>query len=351
MADPVFIWICLNIVGHLGLANKQAGSMDFEKCIRDGLTAGAVGFAVGIFLWVPSCFVGAIVEGTERQGLNVANGVFWLCIIGGAIIGFFVSLAKEEKKEAKRQDAEQERRLQAEERERLEQNNIQSSLVRTAEASLNLFESMPVCLLTSEQFLDQAERDFGEGAFSPFWSSIEKAMAQLGAFDDGVRLIATNINSFGELTKRYKATSPQFPIAIDSVRSMAAANTTVERLNTIVRKAQRNFQFATIYEQRKTNQLLAAGFTTLAQALDGMGQRIASSIDSLGGQISEMSDMLESSLGAIGKQLQATNESLTESINALHSTTKTAASESKVRADRQWEALDNIQRHRKPVGS
>jgi hypothetical protein len=325
--------------------------MDIEKCIKDGLIGGAGGLALGIVLWVPSCIVGGIAKGTERQGENVANGVFWLCLIGGAIIGFLVSLAEEQKKETERQRAEQERRRQAEERERLEQNNIQSSLVHTAEASLNLFESMPARLLTSEQFLDQAERDFNEGAFSPFWSSIEKAMAQLGAFDDGVRVITTNFNSFGELTKRYKATSPRFPIAIDSVRNMAAANTTVERLNTIVRKAQRNFQFATIYEQRKTNQLLTAGFTTLAQALDGMGQRIASSIDDLGSQISEMSDTMESSLGAIGEQLQATNESLTESIDALHSTTKAAASESKVRADRQWEALDNIQRHRKPIGS
>ncbi len=205
---------------------------------------------------------------------------------------------------------------------------------------------MPARLLTSEQCLDQAERDFDEGAFSPFWSSIEKATVQLGAFDDGVRTITTNFESFGELTKRYRATSPRFPIASESLRKMAAANATADRLNAIVRNAQRNFQFATIYEQRKTNQLLAAGFTTLAQALDGMGQQIAASIDDLGGRISEMSAILESSLSAI----QATSASLTDSINALHSTAKTAASESKEQADRAWEALDNIQRHRKPIG-
>ena len=56
------------------------------------------------------------------------------------------------------------------------------------------------------------------------------------------------------------------------------ATATAERMQAIVRKAQRNFQFATIYEQRKTNQILVAGFTTLAQALNQMTGQITASI-------------------------------------------------------------------------
>ncbi len=280
---------------------------------------------------------------------------------------------RREKKEAerRRQAEEQERRTQKKEAERLRQAEEQerrtqeayySALVHTVETSLNAFEIMPGYLIEAEKVLDQAERDFNEGAFSPFWSLIENATVQLGAFDNDVREITTQSKKYENLTENYKGTSPRFPIVVDSVRNMAAANTTADRLKSIVRKAQCNFQFATIYEQRKTNQFLVAGFTTLAQALDGMGQRIASSIGDLGSNISEMSAVMESSLGAIAEQLLAVNESLTESINAtnlsliesinaLHDTTKTAASESKERADRDWEALDNIQRHRKPSGS
>lgn len=62
---------------------------------------------------------------------------------------------------------------------------------------------------------------------------------------------------------------------------MSTSNTSSDRLRSIVGKAQRNFQFATIYEQRRTNQLLVAGFENLAQALDGIGFHIQSSIEAL----------------------------------------------------------------------
>ena len=41
---------------------------------------------------------------------------------------------------------------------------------------------------------------------------------------------------------------------------LATANDTTARLQRIRRKAQRNFQFATIYEQRKTREILIAGY-------------------------------------------------------------------------------------------
>lgn len=106
-----------------------------------------------------------------------------------------------------------------------------------------------------------------------------------------------------------------------------------------------------IYEQRKTNQLLVAGVTNLAQALDGMGYRIASSIDGLGGQISAMSSVMQESLSALGEQIQTGSQQLVESLDALHTTTKQSAADTrgiKERHDRALEMLDNIQRRRIP---
>jgi hypothetical protein len=57
-------------------------------------------------------------------------------------------------------------------------------------------------------------------------------------------------------------------------------------LRSIVRVAQKNFQFATIYEQRKTNQLLIGGFSTLAQAINDLGSRLESSLDELTSSVS-----------------------------------------------------------------
>jgi hypothetical protein len=60
-------------------------------------------------------------------------------------------------------------------------------------------------------------------------------------------------------------------------------------MKSIVRKTQSNFQFATIYEQRKTNQILVAGFTNLAQALEYMTQRISGSIGDLANSVDAVS--------------------------------------------------------------
>jgi hypothetical protein len=119
----------------------------------------------------------------------------------------------------------------------------------------------------------------------------------------------------------------------------------------IVRKAQSDFQFATIYEQRKTNQLLVAGFTNLAQALDGMGQRIASSIDDLGDRITTMAnavdgmkDALVDSIGQLGEAIEEQSSQQTE---ALNSAIRQVSTDQIERQNKALEMLDNIQRRRK----
>lgn len=285
----------------------------------------------------------------QLLGGNAAH--FWLRehsldgLIQGSLIAFGIAiffvmayqLIELQRITTARENADRERRRQEEERQRAEQTSIHSSLVEVATTSLSLFERMPGHILTAEESLDQAERDFKEGVFSPFWDSIEKATMQLGAFDEGVRTITINSLEYTKLAKSFKARAPRFPIVEESVRGMVAATTTSERMRSIVRKAQANPTFAQIYEQRRTNQILVAGFTSLATALDGMGQRIASSIDGLGSQISEMSLAMENSFSSLG-----------ESVEALHSTTKQNASDQEQRHNRALEMLDNIQRRRIP---
>src|SRR5206468_312018 len=105
---------------------------------------------------------------------------------------------------------------------------------------------------------------------------------------------------------------------------------TTDRLKAVVRKAQRNIQFATIYEQRKTNKLLVAGFQHLAQAIDGMGHRITSSINGLGDQISAMS-------ASLGDQISEMSSSLNDSLSEFND-------QSTQRHKEALEMFDNIQR-------
>ncbi len=60
----------------------------------------------------------------------------------------------------------------------------------------------------------------------------------------------------------------------DAVQAMLAADTATGRMRAIVRKAQRNFQFAVILEQRRTTSAVIEGFRDLRQAVDSLGDRI-----------------------------------------------------------------------------
>ena len=59
------------------------------------------------------------------------------------------------------------------------------------------------------------------------------------------------------------------------------ARPTAQRLAVVVRKAQKDFHFATIFEQRKTNKILVAGFSTLASAIYEIGDAISYSLNNL----------------------------------------------------------------------
>nr|VFK15536.1 MAG: hypothetical protein BECKLPF1236B_GA0070989_107922 [Candidatus Kentron sp. LPFa] len=188
---------------------------------------------------------------------------------------------------------------------------ISESFRRISSDSLKQFKSISKHLRNTERFLDQAERDFEEHALSPFWTSIEQATSELSALNDTVLDIRHSSERYEELSKTYEGKPPTFPINMKSIDDMAIASITVDRLKNMVRKAQSNTAFALIYEHRRTNQLLAAGFTNFAQALDGIGHKIASSIGKLEHQIME---------------IQQGNERIIKDVDKINSTLKQNAS-------------------------
>ncbi len=278
--------------------------------------------------------------------------IVWLVKMAGQAEGKRRRLRREE--EAQQEQLRREGVAKAEAH-KAKQQSFQTELVKVNDYSLQAFEALPKFLLATESWLDRAEQDFKEGALVPFWDSIEKAASWLGHFDGGISAINRHVKRHGELSKLYKGKSPRFPINLDSVKGMIAGNTTVDRMTGIVRKAHCNDKFASIYqlrettyEQRKTNQILIAGFTNFAQALDGMGHRIASSIDELSGQVSAMSYAMQESFIALGEHVQAGNQQIVESMNAIHSVSTQNASDVKERHDRALEMMDNIQHRRRP---
>lgn len=228
------------------------------------------------------------------------------------------------------------------------QLRLRAELMAGCESSLKTFEVLPKDLSDAESLLDQAEVYFKEGAFAPFWDSVEKAVVRLGHFYDGVKSINREAIRYGELSMFYQDLAPTFPIAIDSVKGMVAGNSTADRMKNIVRKAQRNFQFSSIYEQRRTNKILIAGFTDLAHALDDLGVKISGSIDDLCVQVNQFSSDISASISNVGEQFVTANQRLSESIQELHAAVENEAMNQAERHDRALDMLDNIQRRRMP---
>jgi methyl-accepting chemotaxis protein len=253
--------------------------------------------------------------------------------------------APEEKKRQQAADAER----KAEEvarlrRHRGEQQWCRNQMVVLGEQSIGFFESIPEHLSLAERHLDQAEVDFADGVFAPFWDSIEKAANALGRFNEGVRHINDNSSRYIELIKNYEDTPPEFPLARQSTAKLDVGTGTAERMKAIVRNAQGNFQFAMIYEQRKTNQILVAGFTNLAQALDQMAWIIAASIDDLTSSVDVMTSTLNESMRAIHSRMG----DIAEMTIHHHEELMEGTSEGAAREKKALEMLDNIQRRRRP---
>ncbi|MGQ0614687.1 MAG: hypothetical protein ACT4PV_13205 [Planctomycetaceae bacterium] len=309
------------------------------KCIWGailGAIGGFIAFIVGgIALWI----VVGLITWNSKTGEAAAN-LAALCVPVGMVIGI-LSPIREETKRRQAADAAEEARGQ---RHREEQQGYRNQMIALGEESLVLFESMPNHLHSSEGYLDQAEVEFADGAFAPFWNCIENAAKLLGRFDEGVRQIKGNSTQYGTLIQKYEDRPPRFPLAHESVTRLDVATTSAKRMQAIVRKAQRDFQFATIYEQRKANQILVAGFTNLAQALNDMSWQIAASVDNLAQSVEGMASTLHESLDSIHSVLGDVVE--TASRHADESSK--VASQASMREEKVLEMLDNIQRGRRP---
>lgn len=114
--------------------------------------------------------------------------VYWYITLtlGAVGLGIYL-LVKANEKEKRRQAAEAARKAEEVarlQRHREEQQGYREQMIVLREQSLGLFESMPKHLSSAEKYLDQAEVDFADGAFAPFWDSIENAAKTLGHFDE-----------------------------------------------------------------------------------------------------------------------------------------------------------------------
>ncbi len=300
---------------------KRAATATLGECFGYAILYGLGGVFPGILGWA--------------IGAAIAPVLGVVLLIGGPVIGIILGFMAPIRKARATAKAQEAARLQ---RHRDEQQRYHKELLDLGDRSLGLFESMPTHLESAEKWLDKAADDFAERAFAPFWDSIENAVKCLAHCDEGVRRIKDNSSRYTELVREYEGMPPHFPIGRESVDKLGVGTATAERMQAMVRKAQRDFEFAMIYEQRKTNQILVAGFENLAQALEEMTWQITASIDGLAGSVRVMTSTLNESMRAIHSRL-----------GDIAEMTGKQDDERAERERKALEMLDNIQRRRRPA--
>lgn len=319
-------------------------------------------------------YTGTMDDATYEQNRSTIFNGFIVIALGSGLAWWLLSSAaksakeerrrrdreeRERREEATRSDTERRLRVEQQERERKEwrakQDSYESELSMMCGASSQAFASIPRSLMTAEELLDVAEKDFSEEAFSPFWDAIERAVNNLGEADKSVQQIALSAQRYRKLVPLVVSSPPKFPVDVQAASRLVAANKTGARLKEIVRTAQRNFQFATIYEQRKTNQILVSGFNNLGDAIVGLGQQISRSIEDVCERVGEvnqsirqMDESMRTSAAAEAEQHARAMEA-DEARYAEQTTRQNQENSARAQAaEKALDMLDNIQRGKRP---
>jgi hypothetical protein len=220
--------------------------------------------------------------------------------------------------------------------------------------------SVPAVLAGADLDLDRAEHELDEGLYSPFWEAMEDATAQLNRFDQGLQYIASRRSLHAE---KGKLLGTRAEVLTLSDVLLPDPEPTNSRLRALYRRAQKDGQFANIYEQRRiaakvdqTNAILIAGFTSLGDAVQRLGDRITETIQNLSEtmdvRLGDLQESLESAVAAAAIQREALLKEARDSRGLQESVLHQMRKDADRRSEHEREArqmLNNLQRRRDPV--
>ena len=227
------------------------------------------------------------------------------------IVGFVVQLLRRTPRTIKAiQQAKDERR---------------DSLIYQCERSIDLIESMSRKLVVAKVYLDDAESQFTRREVAPFWDSIEEATECLAQFNDCIRAIDGASDRFRREAQEYIDTygdnPPTFPDLTQIPDKLSVGKLIAKRMQENVSAAQCYFEFSSIFESRKTNKILIAGFSTLSDTMNQMDLEIGRAINNLTNSVDSMSDVVEKHQKEVSNAEQARAEREKKALEMLDNIT------------------------------
>lgn len=156
-----------------------------------------------------------------------------------------------------------------------EANSLTSNLLQTYESSTELATELRQHLNRVPLLLREAENEYHDNAFAPFWDAVENAAQNLAALNEKANRLSGNAKDYYNKLNGRKHTFPAFPVQITTIPD---ASPVTKEFRRVVRMGQTNHDFADIYEHRRTREVLIAGFRTLGEAVNNLGATLEHSI-------------------------------------------------------------------------
>ncbi len=176
-----------------------------------------------------------------------------------------------------------------------------------------------VTLSEMDALASEIETDFTERAFAPFWDGVCSFAVKMGRVEADMRLIAQSYRKYNELHTRYLqiarsgdpkpdpfdegVLNPIDPIALKAITDWFCG---------IVRKGQRDFQFASIYEHYRTREVLVEGFKELIRKFADISAALNSVNRTLINGFWELNECLSDLQESIGDEFDYLRECIEE---------------------------------------
>ena len=239
-----------------------------------------MGCAVVFCLFLVLVTIGAWASGETDSALLLTVIVTAIC--GGVI---YFSLPPSAAKREKEREREREREREEEQRNAL--SSI-SDIVFDPELREKLSDLRRHHNKAKTAF-DKAEALFKNNAYSPFWDAVEQATLQLSYFSGGIYYLSEKLKDYRKYVAIYNGDPEMFPITPDEMEEVDEMSRKLRcQMTDVVRPAQQDFHFASIFEQRRTQESIAEGFNTFENAINDVGDRITSEVSELNYEMSSM---------------------------------------------------------------
>ena len=183
-----------------------------------------------------------------------------------------------------------------------------------------------------ENKLRKVEYEFSDNALIPFWDEVENFVKELDQYENSLNLLKENSKLYYKYIHTTKNNFPQkFPISTNH----RFPNHIISNFEQIKRQAFKKFEFANLWEQRKTQKILVLGFSTLGEAINNMNYSITNAVN-------ELTDVVQTGFESLASEIQESRQR--EYNNHMVSNAQLESSLSKID-----EKLYYIQYNRKPI--